>query len=110
MSKGSWPARVLLIIAALSGGSCVSIEQSAPRVETLAPTMRLGAVSHLEHGRDIYVTKCAECHQVEPVRNYPASEWENTILPEMNEEAKLSATEAAAVRAYVMSVLRSPAA
>jgi mono/diheme cytochrome c family protein len=83
----------------------VSIEQSAPPVVTLS-----GPTTQLSHGREIYVTKCAKCHKVEPVRNYSRTQWEQEILPEMNEEAKLSAGEAAAVRAYVMAALRTPAA
>ncbi len=107
MSKGPWPARVLLVVAALLGGSCVSLEQAAPPVATLPLAVRAGSASQLEQGREIYVTKCAKCHQVEPIRNYPRSQWEHEILPDMAEETKLSAGEAAAVRAYVMSVLSS---
>jgi mono/diheme cytochrome c family protein len=110
MNQRPWPARALSMMAALSLGSCVSIEQSAPRVEMLPPYARVASAEQLAQGRDIYLTKCAKCHQVEPVRKYPASEWQHTILPEMSDEAKLSATESAAVHAYVMSVLRSPAA
>lgn len=107
MSKGPWPARVLLVFAALMGGSCVSLEQAAPRAETLPAQARMGSPAQLAQGREIYVTKCAKCHSVEPVRKYPAEKWQHQILPEMEEETKLSASEVAAVRAYVMSVLRS---
>src|SRR4051812_9213369 len=108
MINGPWPARVLLMMAALSASSCVSLEQSAPRVEMLPPSARLGSETQLAQGRDIYLTKCAKCHQVEPVRNYPPSKWQHEILPEMTDQAKLSAAESAAVRAYVMSVLMTP--
>jgi mono/diheme cytochrome c family protein len=107
MSSDSWAARVLLVVAALSGGSCASLEQVAPPVESLAVQARTGSTGQLVQGREIYVTKCAKCHRVEPVRKYPANQWENEILPEMAEESKLTAGETAAVRAYVMSVLGS---
>ena len=110
MNRVAWPAQLLLLIAALSGGSCVSIEQSAPLVETLPMSVRQGSASQLAHGRELYVTKCAKCHSVQPVRKYPRGKWEHEILPEMSEETKLSPTEVAAVRAYVMSVLNTPAA
>lgn len=108
MNKDSWPARVLLVGVALSGGACMSLEQAAPLVEALPMDARTGSAAQLEHGRDIYITKCAKCHSVEPVRKYPLSEWEHEILPEMSEETNLSPDEAAAVRAYVITVLRTP--
>ena len=74
-------------------------------------TARTGPLSQLLHGREIYITKCAKCHSVEPVTKYPLAQWEYDILPEMNEETNLDAEEAAAVRAYVLAVLKSqPAA
>lgn len=105
MSKGSWPVRALLVVAAFAGGSCITLEQAAPLVETLPAHARLGSASQLAHGRDIYITKCAKCHSVEPVHKYPREQWEREILPEMEEETNLDAAEAAAVRAYVLSVL-----
>jgi mono/diheme cytochrome c family protein len=108
MSKESWPARALLVVAALAGGSCVSLEQSAPLVQSLPMHARVGSASQIEYGRDIYITKCAKCHSVEPVKKYPLHQWEHEILPEMSEETKLSPAEVAAVRAYVLSVLKTP--
>lgn len=105
MSKGPWPARVLLVVAALMGGSCVSLEQAAPPVETLPLAVRAGSTSQLQHGRDLYITKCAKCHQVEPILHFPREKWVHEILPEMSEETNLDPAETAAVRAYVMSVL-----
>lgn len=98
---------MLLVLAAFSVGSCASLEQVAPPVESLAMQARAGSASQLAQGREIYVTKCAKCHRVEPVRKYPASQWEREILPEMSEDSKLTTAETAAVRAYVMSVLGS---
>jgi mono/diheme cytochrome c family protein len=101
-----WPVRVLLLAAALMGGSCASTNQiAAPPVATLS-----GSPALLSHGREIYVTKCAKCHKVEPVRDYSRAKWEHEILPDMAEESKLSAADTAAVRAYVMAALRAPTA
>lgn len=111
MKHRAFPARMLLLCAALSGGSCISLEQAAPPVEMLPMSARMGTSPQLLHGREIYITKCAKCHSVEPVTKYPLAQWEREILPEMNEETNLSAEEAAAVRAYVLAVLKSqPAA
>lgn len=108
MSRESWPARTLLLMAALAGGSCMSLEQMAPPVESLPMQARTGSSALLVHGRDIYITKCARCHSVEPVHKYPRHQWEQDILPEMIEETNLDAAESAALRAYVFSVLASP--
>jgi mono/diheme cytochrome c family protein len=72
--------------------------------------MHQGTPSQLAIGRKLYVTKCAACHSVEPVRNYSREKWEHEILPDMVEETNLSEAETAAVRAYVLSVLKSPVA
>lgn len=110
MSKTTCLARLLLGVAlSLSGGACVSLDQAAPKPETLPAAMHQGTPSQLALGRKLYVTKCAACHSVEPVRKYSLHQWEHEILPDMAEETNLDAAETAAVRAYVLSVLKSPA-
>jgi len=108
MRKTSYLTRALLVVTALSGGACVSLEQAAPLPKTLPAAMRVGTPSQLALGREIYVTKCAACHSVEPVRKYSLAQWEHDILPEMAEETNLNEHDTAAVRAYVVSVLKSP--
>ena len=83
--------------------ACVSLEQSAPPVEMLA-----GGGNHaaLNTGRDIYITRCAKCHTVEPVTKYSLTEW-NKILPDMAERSHLSAADTQSVTAYVHQVLAS---
>lgn len=110
MNHKIFPARILLVVAALSGGACITLEQAAPPVASLPPHLRTGTTSQLALGRDIYITKCANCHSVEPVKKYPLAQWEHEILPEMSEETKLTPEESAAVRAYVLTVLKTPAA
>ena len=65
------------------------------------------ASPQLERGRVIYITKCAACHAPEPVRKYSAAEWEK-IIPDMVEETKLSASDSAAVVAYVRWAMKQP--
>lgn len=65
-----------------------------------------GATPTLVKGRTIYVTRCAKCHAVEPVKKYSREQW-NTIIPDMAEETKLSPSETAAVAAYIYSILDS---
>lgn len=110
MCKETSLARVLLLLAALTGGSCVSLEQAAPPVAMLAPAMASRNNAQLSQGRDIYVTRCAKCHSVEPVTKYSRAKWEEDIIPEMAEETNLTASEADAVEAYVLAVLENPPA
>ncbi len=89
-------------VAALS--ACVSLEQSAPPVSMLG--VQRGK-DQLSRGRDIYITKCARCHAVEPVRKYSQAHWDE-IMPEMTEKSKLSPSEVAALDSYLKAVLRWP--
>lgn len=107
MSKGSGFTRVLLLLAALTGASCVSLEQAAPPVGLLGSPV--GQQARLSLGRDIYVTKCTKCHSAEPVAKYSRLKWLEEILPEMAAETKLTAGEAEAVEAYVLAVLATTA-
>lgn len=63
-----------------------------------------GSAPTLVQGRTIYVTRCAKCHAVEPVKKYSREQWK-TIIPDMAEETKLSPSETAAVAAYIHSIL-----
>ncbi len=98
----------LLALVTLPGVACVSLEQSVPLPETLPAAKHAGTPSQLAQGRHIYITKCAACHSVEPVRKYSRTEWEQDILPEMAEETNLTPAETAAVLAYIRTVLASP--
>lgn len=98
--------RTMLLLAILACCGCVSLEQAAPPVALLP-----NSTSHqvqLSQGRDIYVTRCAKCHSVEPVAKYSRAKWEVEILPEMVEKAKLTASETEVVKAYVLAVLANP--
>lgn len=97
--------RCLLLLATLLATACVSLEEMAPPVSALPHrSISSASTAQLAHGRDIYITKCAKCHSVEPVLKYPLSQWQHEILPEMSEETKLNPQEVAAVSAYVHAV------
>lgn len=98
---------MLLLLAALTGVSCVSLEQSAPPVALLSSAVIHKNTANLSLGRDIYVTRCAKCHSVEPVTKYSREKWVHEIMPEMAEETNLTASESEAVKAYVLAVLDS---
>ena len=99
--------RVLLATAALGAGGCVSLEESAPPVAVLAAQGHGGHSAALEEGRTIYITRCAKCHRVYPVRQYSTAEW-NDILPKMVAKSKMAPADESAVRGYVSAVLGIP--
>ena len=82
-------ARVLLLGAGLGTAACVSLEQSAPPV---AAVNAAAPGANLALGREIYITSCAKCHAVEPVRKYSREDWKNHIIPEMAALTKLIRT------------------
>lgn len=86
---------------------CATTEDLAPLVD--ATTIELAGaheidVNRLQRGRTLYITSCAECHRPEPVIRYAQQEW-RAILPRMSMYARLTADDAEALRAYVVTTL-----
>lgn len=105
--EATWAGAVL---ATLIVGACASIEQLAPPVDeamlaAMAPSEGVAA-GRIEHGRTIYVTKCARCHSPERVTNYSLERWDE-ILPRMAHEASLPKEDEAAVQLYIKAVIRA---
>ena len=98
-------AAVAMCPAILAACSTVSVETAAPPLSSLRPAA--GNAEQLTQGRLLYVTRCAKCHQIYPVKNYTAAQWQ-PIMAEMAEDAKLTASEDAAVRAYIAAALKTP--
>jgi cytochrome c1 len=59
-------------------------------------------LTSLQEGRQLYVAKCDGCHSLPYVQDYSPAEWVD-YMNEMSVEAKLSATEDALVRTYVVT-------
>ena len=77
----------------------------APSVLSLGVTDNL---EQLEHGRDLYVTRCTKCHNALRITRYSKSQWEET-LPEMTFKSKFTPQQIQAVTAYIETVLLSSA-
>ena len=89
-------------------GGCASLDTLAPPVSPALLRASRGASSGtLENGRLILTTRCASCHRVYPVADYPSAEWK-TILDDMSPRAKLNAAQNAAVLAYLNAALDLP--
>lgn len=94
----------LLGALGLTPAGCLTTEQMAPPVQSLAPSAA-GAgldLAKLQRGRHIYLTDCARCHAVEPIDNYSRSKWLQ-ILPEMAEESELTPDETDDVETYILA-------
>ena len=98
-------AAVVLYSGLMAACSTVPVETAAPPLNKLQPAP--GSAGALAEGRLLYLTRCAKCHQVYPVKNYTAAQWQ-PIMTEMAEDAKLSASEDAAVRTYIAAALKTP--
>ena len=102
MKRHQLAIRAALLLAVLSIAACVSLEQAAP------PVAQLGGADHsqLYMGREIYITRCAKCHSVEPVTKYSLQHWVD-IMPKMARKTHLNEAETAAVLAYVTKVINT---
>ncbi len=94
----------LCLLMTLLIPACVSLEQAAPPVAMLGLPLNGSKVIAIARRREIYITRCAKCHSVEPVKSYTPAEWKK-IMPVMVEKTKLSPEDDVDVRAYVTAVL-----
>ena len=99
----------LLILALLvTPVACQTLEELAPPVSEAALKLGKGEgipAESLHRGRRIYITTCAKCHHVEPIRKHSLEGW-NTLLPEMTVEARLDAKGIVDLRAYILTTRR----
>lgn len=57
----------------------------------------------LEHGRDVYVSKCSTCHLPPTPTDYAPDAWPGHIL-DMRDRAHLDADAEEAIRRYVITM------
>lgn len=74
-----------------------------------APVIRSTSVeaSKLEHGRQLFVHRCIECHTLPAVWKYSREEWPK-IVNDMAHRASLKPGEHDAVIAYILAVRSRP--
>lgn len=70
--------------------------------------IRQGATRHVDEktlkaGRDLFVSRCIECHTLPPISRYPASAWPR-LVDQMAKRADLKAAERDAIVAYIVAV------
>lgn len=95
------------ILVVLAGAGCASID--VPRA-TLVDSQRTGvALTDLEHGRTLYLSKCTACHAAVGPRTVPAIAWPDQVA-EMAERAGLSGPEHQLIVTYLTTVAATPGA
>jgi hypothetical protein len=100
--------RHLMAMAALATllGGCAT----TPVAPAITPAMQShsGApLQTLKAGRELFVYRCTSCHTVEPVGSHPMSFWRASVR-EMAGRSKLTATDEAAILAYLAAVRELP--
>ena len=94
--------RALAGLALLAAAGCVT---PIPR-PTVLDAQRAGvALASLEHGRQLYVTRCGSCHRAAAPSTQTPDEWAR-IVAEMTADgdADLSAAEAAEVLEFLKAL------
>lgn len=78
-------------------------ESSASATETTAGNTEHASL--VEQGKIVYTTRCNRCHGLKDVTAFTTTRWDG-ILKNMIPKAKLDATQAQQVTAYVMENAR----
>jgi mono/diheme cytochrome c family protein len=62
----------------------------------------------LKSGREVFVYRCTSCHTIDPVSRHPMAYWRHAV-EDMASRAKLTASEHAAIVAYLSAAHEAPA-
>lgn len=96
-------------VALLALVSCESTNYGPPPVT--AQMAKTGShrvtMATLQEGRNLYVSRCIECHTLPVVSRYPAAQWPR-IVDEMAERASLQPAQHNAVLAYILAAHAQP--
>ncbi len=80
---------------------------TAPPVSALSPAARANAAATtLQAGRQVFVTRCVECHLLQPIEKHSEARW-HEIIATMAPRAKLTPAERIALETYLMAAKRS---
>jgi len=92
----------LSVLAGFGLGACASaVAHPSPRDASWAAAKWPGTtVGDLEHGRAVFVSRCAGCHNLPMPDSKSADEWAG-VVPEMAQGARLSAADEDLVLRYL---------
>ena len=97
----------LFAIAFLIITACEINERTAVPAASITRAARgKNSLDVLERGRRVFLTRCTECHTVQPIGKYSVERWQH-IANWMAPYANLSESDRAALIAYLGSARRS---
>jgi mono/diheme cytochrome c family protein len=94
-----------LVLALLLAG-CVTVTRMPEAIDADRSGVPL---AELVQGRALFVSHCGSCHQVPDPGSRSAAEW-STVVPQMLEDAKLSAEDGARVLTFLKALAKPSAA
>lgn len=81
--------------------------KTAPQVSALSPAARRSAATAtLQAGRQVFITRCVECHLLQPIEEHSEAGW-HEIIATMAPRAKLTPAERIALETYLTAAKRS---
>jgi len=89
----------LLLLAAFQG--CETTSSTAPAV-TPAMAGKTNSVQQLTEGRQLFVSRCIDCHSLPPIAKYSAQQWP-ALVDKMSGRAHLKPNQRDAVVAYLLA-------
>jgi len=104
-----WVRRVTLAIIILFIVSCANLApppEVSPALISNARPDHVGA-EQLQNGRRLFVSRCLECHTLPSVTKHMRDEWPH-FVSRMSGRANLSASEQAAIVAYLRAASLTP--
>lgn len=103
-STRRWLCAGILLAVSTLVPACMTLEQIAPPVATLA--VASNQTASLKQGRLIYLQACSRCHAAPHILKYTPAQWD-TILPGMMDESDLTASHRGLVTEYINLVTRA---
>jgi hypothetical protein len=92
-------AGLLLILVAFS--SCETVSSSAPTVTSIMVSRDADA-QFLTEGRNLFVSRCIDCHSLPPIFKYSSERWPG-FVEKMSGRAHLQPTQRDAIVAYILA-------
>ena len=97
-------APLLMVMASLFIGACATADFAPPPAvsPSLIASARLDRLSaqELSMGREVFVSRCLECHTLPSVGKYSRKEWPQ-LVARMAARANLSASDQRTVTGYL---------
>lgn len=107
MKKALYLSVVVALLTACSGSkkTTSSVDAMKPTEADVQKQVQAGVITDLatlENGYSLYTANCGTCHKLFEPSQKSMEQW-NGILPKMFPKTKLSVTEQANVRAYIVA-------